>query len=260
MRIAFGIEYDGSDYSGWQWQPHAKSVQETLEKAAAKVANHEVNLTCAGRTDAGVHALCQVAHFDTDADRSERSWVLGVNSNLPKSINILWARRMPDDFHARYSAIGRSYRYVILNRWTRSAIDADRVTWCYHRLDAERMHEAAQYLIGEHDFSSFRAVACQSKSPMRCVEEISVQRDGNRVVMHVRANAFLHHMVRNIAGVLMTIGKGDRPVEWVKEVLEARDREQGGVTAAPHGLYFLKAHYPEKFTLPGTIDWPEPGH
>lgn len=258
MRIAFGIEYEGSEFSGWQSQPHAPSVQETLEKAVAKVANHKVGLVCAGRTDTGVHALCQVAHFDTDAERSERSWVLGVNSNLPKTINLLWARQMPGDFHARFSAIARSYRYVILNRWVRSAVHADHATWCHHPLDAGRMHDAARILLGEHDFSSFRAVACQAHTPRRRIEEISVERHGNQVILQVRANAFLHHMVRNIAGVLMTIGKGERPVEWIREVLDARDRGQGGVTAAPHGLYFQRAHYLERFAVPGVPDWPAP--
>ena len=256
MRIALGIEYDGSDYSGWQSQPHAPSVQETLEKAIAKVADHPVKLVCAGRTDAGVHALCQVAHFETDSQRSERSWVLGVNSNLPKSVNLLWARQMPDDFHARFTAIGRSYRYVILNRWTRSAVHADRVTWCCHPLDAQRMHVAAQRLVGEHDFTSFRALACQAHTPVRRLQKISVERHGNQVIMQVRANAFLHHMVRNIAGVLIAIGKGDRPVEWIEEVLDVRNREKGGVTAAPHGLYFQAAHYPDRYAVPGALDWP----
>jgi tRNA pseudouridine38-40 synthase len=255
MRIAIGIEYDGSEYSGWQLQPHAPSIQETLQDAVAKVANHPVDIICAGRTDAGVHALGQVGHFDTDAVRSERSWVLGVNSNLPKSINILWAREMPADFHARFSAIARSYRYIILNRWIRSAVHADRVTWCYRPLDADRMHQAAQQLLGEHDFSSFRAVACQSKTAIRNIEQVSVRREGNQVILDIRANAFLHHMVRNIAGVLMSIGKGEHPPEWVNEVLAARDREQGGVTAAPHGLYFMKPHYPQPFELPDSVDW-----
>lgn len=258
MRIALGIEYDGSRYSGWQCQEHAVSVQEKVEKAMSLVADHPVKLVCAGRTDAGVHALNQVVHFDTDAVRRERSWVLGANSNLPDDINVTWARGVPEEFHARFSALARSYRYVIINRWVRSAIHASRETWVHHPLDAARMHEAAQHLLGEHDFSSYRAVACQAKNPRRRVEEISVQRDNERVILHIRANAFLHHMVRNIAGVLIAIGKGEQPTDWTRTVLERRNRELGGVTAPPQGLYFLQAHYSADFDIPSQQLWPDP--
>lgn len=260
MRIALGIEYDGSRYSGWQTQEHASSVQERVEQALTKVANHPVQVVCAGRTDAGVHALNQVVHFDTDAARRERSWVLGANSNLPDDINVTWARGMSGEFHARFSAVARSYRYVILNRWVRSALQASRETWVHHPLDAGRMHEGAQFLLGEHDFSSYRAVACQAKHPERCVEEISVHRDGERVILNIRANAFLHHMVRNIAGALIAIGKGEQPVDWTRTVLERRDRTKGGVTAAPQGLYFLQAHYPDEFRIPAGQVWPFAEH
>lgn len=257
MRIALGIEYDGSRYSGWQVQEHALSVQEKVERALSRVADHSVQVVCAGRTDAGVHALNQVVHFDTTAARRERSWVLGANSNLPDDINVTWARGMPETFHARFSAVARSYRYVILNRWVRSAIHASRETWVHHPLDAERMHAAAQHLLGKHDFSSYRAIACQAKHPSRCVEAISVHRAEERVIFEIRANAFLHHMVRNIAGVLIAIGKGEQPVDWTRTVLEHRNREQGGVTAPPQGLYFMQAHYLPEYTVPARQVWPD---
>lgn len=258
MRVALGIEYDGSRYAGWQCQEHASSVQEKVEAALSRVADHPVNVVCAGRTDAGVHALNQVVHFDTTAERTERSWVLGTNSNLPDDINLTWARGVSEGFHARFSAIARSYRYVILNRWVRSAIHGYRETWIHSPLDEERMHEAAQLLVGEHDFSSYRAVACQAKNPVRCIEQLAVRREGERVILEIRANAFLHHMVRNIAGVLIAIGKGEQPVDWTRTVLEYRNREQGGVTAPPQGLYFLRAHYPPGVDIPDSQSWPDP--
>jgi len=256
VRVAIGIEYDGSAYSGWQKQSHADSVQERVEQALSRVADHPVELVCAGRTDAGVHAFNQVAHFDTEAIRTERSWVLGANSHLPADINLNWARPMPEDFHARFSAVARSYRYIILNRWVRSGVYARRATWIRKPLDAERMQLAAQALLGEHDFSSFRAVECQAKSPVRRIEHIQVWREDDRVILEVRANAFLHHMVRNIAGVLIEIGAGEREVSWTREVLEHRDRTRGGVTAPAAGLYFLGPRYPERFAVPERQLWP----
>jgi tRNA pseudouridine38-40 synthase len=253
-RIALGLEYDGSAFAGWQAQAHAQGVQSAVEAALSVVADHAVSVTAAGRTDAGVHALMQVVHFDTSAVRTERGWVLGANTNLPPQVSALWAREVPDAFHARYSAIARRYRYVILNRTPRPALAAARVAWVRDPLDAERMHAAAQHLVGEHDFSSFRAAECQARTPMRRVHEISVVRQGQLVVLSVLANAFLHHMVRNIAGVLIAIGTGARPVEWCAEVLAARDRRQGGVTAPANGLYLHGVRYSPALNLPSEPD------
>jgi len=252
MRIALGVEYDGSGFCGWQWQHGVRTVQRELEGALGRVADRPVRVQCAGRTDAGVHATGQVVHFDVDVFRPPRSWVLGSNVNLPADINVLWAQQVPADFNARYSATGRSYRYVILNRMTRSSVLRNRAVWFHYPLDAERMHRAGQWLVGEHDFSSFRAQACQSKSPVRDVRRLTVGRSGQRVVIEIEANGFLHHMVRNIAGVLMAIGTGDKLEGWVREVLDKRDRARGGVTAPPQGLYLLGVDYPAAFGIP---DW-----
>jgi tRNA pseudouridine38-40 synthase len=249
-RIALGLEYDGSAFAGWQSQAHARGVQADVEAALSVVADHAVEVTAAGRTDAGVHAIMQVVHFDTSAKRSERSWVLGATTNLPPQVSALWAREVPPAFHARYSALARRYRYVILNRTPRPALAASRVCWVRDPLDAARMHAAAQQLIGEHDFSSFRAAECQARTPMRHVHEITVERFGDLVVLEVCANAFLHHMVRNIAGVLIAVGTGERPVEWVADVLEARDRTRGGVTAPAQGLYLAGIRYAQALQLP----------
>jgi tRNA pseudouridine38-40 synthase len=257
MRIAAGVEYDGTRFSGWQHQANGRSVQDCVEAALSKVADRPVQVVCAGRTDAGVHAVGQVIHFDTGAERTERSWVLGANVNLPEDVSLLWARYVDEDFHARFGARARSYRYLILNRWVRPAAFRHGVTWERRPLDAERMHAAAQTLLGEHDFSTFRALACQAKSPVRCVHEISVRRRGDTVAIDVTANAFLHHMVRNIAGVLSTIGAGERAPEWVEELLSARDRRVGGVTAPPGGLYLVHVAYEARYDLPNAAHWPE---
>lgn len=250
MRIALGIEYDGSSFAGWQAQAHALGIQAAVEAAVAHVADHRVEVVAAGRTDAGVHAAIQVAHFDTTAVRTERSWVLGTNSGLPRQVTALWAREVPEDFHSRYSARSRSYRYFILNRQVRPALAATYVTWMREQLDSERMHRAAQQLVGEHDFSSFRAAECQSRTPMRRLDRIDVTRQGELICIAVTANAFLHHMVRNIAGVLMAVGCGDRPEGWVGDVLMARDRRSGGVTAPPQGLYLAGIEYDPALQLP----------
>ena len=246
-RIALGIEYDGSRYCGWQRQSHSPSVQETLEKALSGIADHPVTVTCAGRTDTGVHAVCQVVHFDLRGQRPERAWLLGGNTRLPDDVSIVWAREVADDFHARFSAEARSYRYVILNRVTPRAVLAKRVTWIYHPLDAEPMAEAARYLLGEHDFTSFRAAGCQANSPVKTIESIAVRRSDDFIYLDVRASGFLHHMVRNIAGTLIAIGQGERPVDWVPELLAQRDRRCAGITAPPHGLYFTGVRYPARF-------------
>ena len=256
MRIAFGVEYDGSGYHGWQRQAGVISVQEVVENALSRVAAHPVTVFCAGRTDTGVHALGQVIHIESDAKRDMRAWVLGGNVNLPRDVGFLWARPMPDDFHARFGAMARRYRYIIANRWIRPAIHRHRAAWFHPPLDVARMQAGAEYLLGTHDFSSFRAVRCQAKSPIKTLHELSVSRSGDYVAIDVYANAFLHHMVRNIAGVLMTIGSGEREPEWAGEVLTYRDRALGGVTAPADGLYFVHAEYPARFDLPPSPQLP----
>lgn len=247
MRIALGIEYDGSRFSGWQRQAHATGVQQVLEEALSKVADHPVDVVCAGRTDAGVHATAQVVHFDTASVRAPRAWILGATSNLPREVCVTWAQPVADDFHARFSATGRQYRYIIFNRRIRPALLRDRVCWEYWPLDADRMAEAARCLIGEHDFSSFRAQGCQARHPLREIYSLEIQRHGEFIYLDIAANAFLHHMVRNIAGTLLAVGRGDEPVEWVRNVLEARDRTRGGITSSAAGLYLVQVRYPERF-------------
>ena len=252
MRYALGLEYDGSKFLGWQIQSQEPTVQGCLERAVAKVANHQARVTCCGRTDAGVHALGQVAHFDSEATRSERSWILGLNSQLSTGISVLWVRQVDDSFHARFSAFSRRYRYLILNRWIRPALEAKRTAWCRTPLDADKMHEAAQLLLGEHDYSSFRAGACQARHAVREIQEIAVGRSGDVVTLEISANGFLYHMVRNIAGSLMRIGRGDESMDWLRQLLEARDRSKAAPTAAPEGLYFVGARYPKQHGLPET--------
>lgn len=248
-RYVLGVEYDGSNFAGWQWQTARRTVQAEVENALSKVANEPIRLICAGRTDAGVHALEQVVHFDTTAKRDSHAWLMGSNSELPNDVRILWVKEAVDDFHARYSAVARFYRYIILNRKMKSALQPTQTTWCYEPLDADKMQQAAQYLIGTHDFSTYRAQGCQSKSPTRMIHFIDVYRQGEQVIMDISANAFLHHMVRNIAGVLMDVGSGKRPLDWPKQLLEIKDRSQGGITAKPHGLYLGSVFYPEKYGI-----------
>lgn len=250
MRIALGIEYDGSRYHGWQLQDGVTTVQACVEAALSRVADEPVRVVCAGRTDTGVHAAAQVVHFDTGAERTERSWVFGANANLPKDVSVLWARPVPEAFHARFKAERRRYRYVIFNRSVRPTFLQHRVVWEYRPLDAQRMAEAAVHLVGEHDFSSYRALACQAHSPVRTLHRLDVSREGELVFLDLEANGFLHHMVRNIAGVLMSIGAGEQPTAWSREVLEHRDRSLGGVTAPPFGLYLTGVDYPAEYGLP----------
>ena len=251
MRIALGIEYDGSEFHGWQLQDDGvRTVQGAVERALGKVANEPVRVFCAGRTDTGVHGSGQVIHIDTTAQRDERAWVFGANANLPKDVAVLWAKPVPDSFHARFSAMRRAYRYVIFTRPVRPTFLAYRVTWSYCDLDVERMQLAAEYLLGEHDFSSYRAQGCQAKSPIRTIYRLDVSRHDDFIFIDIEANAFLHHMVRNIAGVLMSIGSGEAGTQWAQQVLEHRDRTQGGVTAPPYGLYLTTVHYPPEFGLP----------
>jgi tRNA pseudouridine38-40 synthase len=252
-RFAAGLEYDGRAYSGWQFQPGLATVQNVVQRALSRVADSSVDCICAGRTDAGVHAVAQVVHFDSDAARTERAWRLGTNTYLPTDISVAWVREVPGHFHARFSATARSYRYLIFNRDSRSALAHGRATFERRPLDAQRMHDAAQVLTGEHDFSAFRAIECQAKSPTRNVERLSVTREGEWLTIAITANAFLHHMVRNVAGLLLSVGHGDSPVGRVAAVLESRDRKTNAATAPPDGLYLAAVRYPGEFGLPGAL-------
>ncbi len=252
FRIALGVEYKGSNYHGFQLQTEGTaSIQGCLEDALQQINNGQpVRLSCAGRTDAMVHACSQVVHFDTTIIRPMRAWVMGANRYLPKDISVAWAQPMPQDFHSRFSAIARRYRYVIYSDEVRPAHLSEEVTWTYQALDVEKMRQAASCLVGTHNFNALRAAGCQAKSPVRTIYHLQVLEFGKLIIIDVRANAFLHHMVRNIAGVLMMIGSGERPVAWAQAVLESCDRTAGGVTAAPHGLYMVGVEYPEQFELP----------
>ena len=259
MIIALGLEYDGSGFSGWQSQRGVSTVQDSLETALSRVADHPIRVICAGRTDAGVHAVGQVVHFKSVAARTPRSWVLGANVNLPPGISVVWAQAVAPDFHARFRAVSRRYRYVILNRWVRSAVLRAHVTWQRKPLDETRMNDAAAHLVGEHDFTSFRALACQATSPVRHVYELRVSRSADYIYIDVHPNGFLYHMVRNIAGVLMSIGADERQPAWVKEMLSLKNRAQGGVTAPPDGLYLVHVDYDPRFGLPAEIAPPRYG-
>ncbi|MBT8087740.1 MAG: tRNA pseudouridine(38-40) synthase TruA [Gammaproteobacteria bacterium] len=255
MRIALGIEYDGTGYSGWQRQNTGIGVQQRVEEALQTVANERVEVVCAGRTDTGVHATGQVVHFDTGSLRSDRGWLLGANSNLPDDISVTWVKPVPEEFHARFSATARSYRYRILNRLQRSALHRQRAWWVYQPLDAASMQEASQRLLGRHDFSAFRAAGCQASSAVREIESIAVTRERDWITLEVTANAFLQHMVRNIAGLLAEIGLGEQSADWASEVLQSRDRKRGGVAAPPHGLTLVAVDYPVDFDIPGPITY-----
>lgn len=249
-RWAAGVEYNGSAYSGWQAQSDAPSVQAEIERALSVVADHPVHVICAGRTDAKVHAVQQVIHFDSAAARSQHSWLLGTNRHLPSDIALRWVQAVAADFHARFSAVGRSYQYRIHNGRARSALGHRRVCWEPRALDAEAMHRAAQVLQGEHDFSAFRDSQCQAPTARRHVHALRVYRQGEQVILDISANAFLHHMVRNIAGTLMEVGLARQPEAWVGEVLRGGKRTEAGMTAEPDGLYFLGPHYPPVHGLP----------
>lgn len=245
-----GVEYDGSRFHGWQLQHEEPTVQLAVERALSLVANHPVRVMCAGRTDARVHAAGQVIHFDTTAIRPLHGWVLGTNTNLGQGVSALWVRQVPGNFNARFSATGRHYRYQILNRWTRPALGRAHLSWYHKPLDVERMRAGVPPLIGEHDFSSFRAAACQAKHGIRRMHSIEIQRQGDRVILDVHANAFLHHMVRNLAGTLMAVGCGEREPGWVSEVLAARDRRVSGNTAPAEGLCLMAVDYDPQWGLP----------
>ncbi len=252
MRIALGIEYNGHGYFGWQKQREVVGVQQHLEEAIAKVANHPVEVTCAGRTDAGVHGTGQVVHFDAQFERRPAAWTLGLNANLPDNIAVRWAHPVSDDFHARFSATARRYRYIIYNHRLRPGILRHGVSHYYHPLNIELMEQAGQALLGENDFTSFRAVQCQSKSPWRNVHHLKVSRFGDYIVVDIKANAFVHHMVRNIVGSLMEVGMGNQPVGWIAELLQAKNRELAGATAKAEGLYLVEVDYPAEFGIPKT--------
>lgn len=250
MRIALGLEYDGSRYLGWQTQPGGGAVQDALEPALAAIAGEAVPVICAGRTDRGVHAREQVVHFDTAANRPMSAWVRGVNALLPESVAVLWSQPVDGEFHARYAARSRTYRYVLLNRAVRPALAARYVGWFHIALDIQKMKEAAALLAGEHDFSAFRSAECQAKSPVRTLHSVVIEQRGERLDFIFRANAFLHHMVRNLVGTLVYVGKGKHPPLWAKEVLESRDRARAAPTFAAEGLYLERVEYDSQWGLP----------
>lgn len=250
MRYALGIEYDGKNYCGWQKQNHSPSVQEKLEIALSKIADEPIEVICAGRTDTGVSATNQIIHFDTTKERKDVAWTLGVNTNLPKDIAVRWVKKVDESFHARFSATARRYRYVIINTKLRPAILNSGITFCQHALNVDDMHTAAQVLVGENDFTSFRTVHCQANSPVRTLYHCNVTRQGNFIILDVKGNAFLHHMIRNIAGSLIRVGRGIETIDWIAEVLAAKNRCVAGMTASANGLYFVDVDYPEEFSIP----------
>jgi tRNA pseudouridine38-40 synthase len=248
-RIALGVAYDGRPWQGWQKQPHGQTVQDALERALQAFVGAPVSTVCAGRTDTGVHGLNQVVHLDTDVQRATESWVRGTNAHLPDSISVHWAQVVPAEFHARFSATARAYTYVILNTRVRHPLWQGRAGWVFQPLNVEAMRKAAHCLVGEHDFSSFRSSQCQAKSPVRTLHQLDITQQGPRIVVYLRANAFLHHMVRNILGALVQVGQGRETVDYVAQVLEARDRTQGAPTFSPDGLYLTDVTYPG-YSLP----------
>ena len=250
MRVVLGVSYNGSAYQGWQSQPSGQTVQDRLEAALGKFSAQRVSTLCAGRTDAGVHALMQVVHFDTDKDRDAYAWIRGTNANLPRDIAVEWAVRTHSGFHCRASAVSRRYAYVLLESPIRPSVDTGRVGWSFRPLDAQAMREAADILLGEHDFTSFRASACQALSPVKNVLEISIRQNGAYWRIEFEANAFLHHMIRNIMGCMVQIGQGKHPASWMAEVLAARDRRAAAPTFSPDGLYFLGPRYAPEWGMP----------
>ena len=250
MRIALGVEYDGSAYHGWQSQPDVPNVQNALAAALAQITDDPVVVHTAGRTDTGVHALEQVVHFDTRAVRPLSAWVRGANALLPRDIAVLWAHAVPDEFHARFSAQARSYQYVLVNRPSRIGVHHGKVGWFHLPLDVAAMRAAAKLLLGEHDFSAFRAAECQAKSPVKHLTRLDIRQQGDTIFFDLTANAFLHHMVRNIIGCLVYVGKGKYPPSWLREVLEGRNRKFAAPTFAPDGLYLQCIHYAPRWGLP----------
>jgi tRNA pseudouridine38-40 synthase len=259
LRIALGISYQGGAYQGWQSQPSGQTVQDRLEAALAEFSVlPSVNTLCAGRTDAGVHGLMQVVHFDTELQRPMNSWVRGTNRFLPNDIAVQWAHPVPDAFHARASAVARRYAYVLLESPVRPSFESGRAGWVFRPLDQAAMEAAAAHLLGEHDFTSFRAAQCQALSPIKDLRRISISRRGAYWRFDFEANAFLHHMIRNIMGCLVAVGQGLRRPEWMEQVLQARSREVAAPTFSPDGLYFVGPLYDAKWGLPDTVpglDW-----
>lgn len=256
MRVALGIEYDGTAFFGWQRQKDVNSVQQELETALSRIADEPIEITCAGRTDAGVHATGQVVHFDTTRERKLAAWTLGMNSNLPDAIAVNWAKEIDSEFHARFSATARRYRYIIYNKRFRPGILRKGLSHYHLPLDVERMQRAAPVLLGEQDFTSFRAVHCQSRTPYRNLMHLNIYRHGDYVVVDIKANAFVHHMVRNIVGSLIEIGTGQQPVEWLKELLDAKDRTLAAATAKAEGLYLVQVDYPDEYGIPTASPGP----
>ena len=250
MRIALGLEYDGAAFCGWQTQPGGCGVQDHLEQALQQFLQQKVETVAAGRTDAGVHATAQVVHLDCNVQREPHSWVRGTNSNLHPAARVLWAQPVPDDFHARYSARARTYRYLLVNAPVAPAVLRSKAGWHHRPLDVERMQQAAQALVGEHDFSSFRDAECQAKTPVRSLTRLTVERHGELVRFTLVANAFLHHMVRNIVGSLVYVGDSRQPPEWIADLLAPRDRRNAAPTFMPDGLYLAGIEYDRAFTLP----------
>jgi tRNA pseudouridine38-40 synthase len=256
--VALGISYDGQAYDGWQSQPSGRTVQDQLEKALGQFADQRISTLCAGRTDAGVHGLMQVVHFDTTAERAPHAWVRGTNSFLPHDIAVQWAQVVPAEFHCRASATSRRYAYLLLESPVRPSVDAQRVGWVFQSLDLELMQQAVPYLLGEHDFTSFRASACQALSPVKNLLRVEISRRGAYWRFEFEANAFLHHMIRNIMGCLITIGQGKQPPQWMETVIAARSRDAAAPTFAPDGLYFLGPRYDARWGLPertAAYDW-----
>ena len=249
-KVALGIEYDGYRYHGWQRQSHAKSVQQELEQVLSNIADQPIEVFCAGRTDTGVHATGQVIHFEITNERPLKAWTMGANTQLPNDIAVRWAHSVPDDFHARFSATARRYRYIIANTPTRPAIAHSGLTWCRAPLDVDLMNQACHYFLGEQDFAAFQAASCQSRTSYRNIHHLFVERRGAYVVIDIKANAFLHHMVRNIAGSLIEIGRQHQTPEWAQELLKGKDRTKAAATASPGGLYLVDVEYPETFALP----------
>ncbi len=250
MRFALGVEYDGRPFNGWQSQPDEQTVQDMLQRALSEISGHQISVIAAGRTDTGVHALEQVVHFDTQVERPLTAWVRGANALLPESIAVRWAHTVPEEFHARFSAHGRSYRYLLINRSIRPAIHAGKVGWFHVPLNLTVMQTAAKFLIGEQDFSAFRAAQCQAKSPIKHLQQLDITRKGEMLIFDVSADAFLHHMVRNMVGCLVYVGKGKYPPEWLAEVLASRDRRLAAPTFSPEGLYLKRIKYETKWGLP----------
>ena len=262
MRVALGVSYNGGAYEGWQSQLSGLTVQDKLETALGKFTQSKVSTLCAGRTDSGVHGLMQVVHFDTDVERETNSWVRGTNAYLPKDIAVQWAQIMPREFHCRASATARRYAYVVLESAVRPSVEVGRVGWVYRGLDVHAMQQAAVYLLGEHDFSSFRAAACQALSPIKTMQRIDISHRGEPMQRYWRfefeANAFLHHMIRNLMGCLLMVGDGRQPPDWILDVLAKRDRDAAAPTFSPDGLYFLGPVYPDSWGLPkqtAAFDW-----